>query len=264
VRVALGVEYAGDAFEGWQSQRHGRTVQDHLEHAIGKIAGHPVRLHCAGRTDAGVHATAQVAHFDTHVERPLSSWVRGVNSSLRVPVSVRWAVEVDDRFHARFGAMARRYRYILHNCPIKPSLLAGRVGWYHVPLDVAPMAEAIQSLVGMHDFSTFRAAGCQAKSPIKLMHEAAVGRDGDYLVFDFHASGFLHHMVRNLVGALVYIGKGHYSPEWLAQTLVSRDRSLAAPTFMAEGLYLCGVDFPPHWPLPNGGRIIALPRIPLI
>ena len=264
MRVALGVEYAGDAFEGWQSQRHGRTVQDHLELAISRIAGHTVRLHCAGRTDTGVHATAQVAHFDTHAVRSVSSWVRGVNSALRVPVSVRWAVEVDDRFHARFGAMARRYRYILHNCSIKPSLLAGRVGWYHVPLDVAPMAAAVESLVGVHDFSTFRAAGCQAKSPIKIMHEAAVRRDGEYLVFDFHASGFLHHMVRNLVGALVYIGKGHYSPDWLAQTLESRDRSLAAPTFMAEGLYLCGVDFPPNWPLPNGGRIIALPRIPLI
>jgi len=264
MRVALGVEYAGDAFEGWQSQRHGRTVQDHLESAIGAIAGHPVRLHCAGRTDAGVHATVQVVHFDTVSARPRASWVRGVNSCLRSPLVVRWVTIVDDQFHARFSAMARRYRYILHNAPVKPALLARRVGWYHGPLDEARMVEAAAYLLGSHDFSAFRAAGCQAKSPIKIMHEARVQRDGDYLVFDFHANAFLHHMVRNLVGGLVYVGKGNYSPDWMAELLANGDRRLAAPTFPADGLYLCGVDYPSRWPLPGDGRIIAMPRIPLV
>jgi len=264
MRIAMGVEYAGDAFQGWQSQQHGRTVQDLMERAIAGIAGHPVRLHCAGRTDAGVHATAQVIHFDTTANRATHAWIRGVNSLLRAPVVVRWAVEVDDSFHARFLAQARRYRYILHNSPIPPALLANRVGWFHYPLDEVPMIRAAEQLVGWNDFSAFRAAGCQAKSPIKLIHEARVHRDGEFLVFDFHANAFLHHMVRNLVGALVYIGKGRYSPEWLGEVLSSRDRALAAPTFPAAGLYLCGVDYPPRWPLPDDGRIIAVPRIPLV
>lgn len=263
MRIAIGVEYAGDAFEGWQSQGHGRTVQDVLEHAIGAIASHPVRLHCAGRTDAGVHATAQVAHFDTFSERPLSSWIRGVNSQLRGPVVVRWAVVVDDGFHARFLACGRRYRYILHNHPVRPALLAGRVGWFHVPLDAGLMHDAARALAGRHDFSAFRAAGCQAKNPVKIMHDASVRREGEYIIFDFHAGAFLHHMVRNLVGALVYVGKGYYPPEWIADVLASRDRTRAAPTFPADGLYLCGVDYPAGWPLPDGGRIIRLPTVPL-
>lgn len=263
MRIALGVEYAGDAFEGWQSQRHGRTVQDHLERAIAVIAGHAIRLHCAGRTDAGVHATAQVVHFDTSATRRCGSWVRGVNTLLPPEVAVLWAVEVDDDFHARYLAHARRYRYILLNTPVRPALLARRVGWFHVPLDVSVMAEGAQYLPGRHDFTAFRAAGCQAKTPIRLMHSASVERDGDYLLFDFHANGFLHHMVRNLVGALVYIGKGAKSPEWIAEVLTQADRSLAAPTFPADGLYLCGVDYADRWPLPGNGRIIAMPRLPL-
>lgn len=264
MRIALGVEYAGNAFEGWQSQRHGRTVQDALERAIGLIAGHPVRLHCAGRTDTGVHACIQVAHFDTFAERPVSSWVRGVNSRLAGPVSVRWALEVDDTFHARFLACARRYRYILHNSPVRPALLAGRVGWFHPPLELGRMSAAIGHLIGRHDFSAFRAAGCQAKSPMKIMHAATVNQDGEYFVFDFYANAFLHHMVRNLVGALVYIGKGHQTPEWLGEVLRKGDRSLAAPTFPADGLYLCGVDYPDRWSLPDEGRIIRLPRLPCV
>ncbi len=264
MRIALGIEYAGDGFEGWQSQAHGRTVQDRLEAAIGSIAGHVVRLHCAGRTDAGVHATAQVAHFDAAAERPLSGWVRGVNSLLDAPVAIRWAREVSDDFHARFCAVSRRYRYILHNAPVRPALLAGRVGWFHLPLDEAAMAAAAAQLVGRHDFSAFRAAGCQAKSPVRFLHEARVTREGDFIYFDFHANAFLHHMVRNLVGALVYVGKGRYRPEWIADVLAAGDRRRAAPTFAPDGLYLCGVGYPPHWPLPDEGRIIALPRIPVV
>ena len=264
MRVALGVEYAGDAFEGWQSQRHGRTVQDHLERAIAEIAGHPVRLHCAGRTDAGVHATAQVAHFDTPAVRRTSSWVRGVNALLPAGAAVRWAVEVDEAFHARYVAWGRHYRYILANVPVRPALLAGRVGWFHPPLDEQVMAHAAARLVGRHDFSAFRAAGCQAKTPVKLMYSAALCRDGDYLLFDFHANGFLHHMVRNLVGALVYIGKGVKPPEWIDTLLAASGREHAAPTFAADGLYLCGVDYPERWPLPGNGRIISRPRLPLL
>ncbi len=263
VRVALGVEYAGDRFEGWQSQEHGRTVQDTLERALASVAGEMVRTHCAGRTDTGVHATVQVIHFDTNAERPLSAWVRGVNRHLPPAVAVRWSIEVDPRFHARFCAVERCYRYVLFNSPVRPALLAGRAGWFHVPLDVEKMAEAAACLVGKHDFSTFRSARCQSKTPIRYMYEASVVRDGDYLLFDFRANGFLHHMVRNLVGALVYVGKGHYPPEWLAEILASGERSRTAPTFAPDGLYLCGVRYPANWLLPNDGRIIALPHFPL-
>lgn len=262
-RIAMGVEYAGDAFRGWQSQAHGRTVQDVLEKALSAIAAEPVRLHCAGRTDAGVHATAQVAHFDTVALRPMTAWVRGVNALLPPAVVVRWAMTVDDTFHARFLAMERQYRYILHNAPTRPAMLAGRVGWFHVPLDEARMAEAVKCLVGTHDFSAFRAAGCQSKTPVKVMREARVMRQGEYLLFDFRANAFLHHMIRNLVGALVYVGKGHYPVDWMREVLEMRDRTCAAPTFPPDGLYLCGVGYPPRWSLPGDGRIIALPQLPL-
>lgn len=263
-RIALGIEYAGDAFCGWQSQAHGRTVQDVLEAALAAVAAEPLRLHCAGRTDAGVHASAQVVHFDTAARRPLSAWVRGVNALLPAAVVVRWAVEVDEGFHARYLATERQYRYILHNAPTRPAMLAGRVGWFHAPLDEARMAEAVACLVGTHDFSSFRAAGCQSKTPVRLMHEARVSRVGEYLLFDFRANGFLHHMIRNLVGALVYVGKGRYPAAWMAELLAARDRSRAAPTFSPDGLYLCGVSYPPRWSLPGDGRIIALPQLPLV
>jgi tRNA pseudouridine38-40 synthase len=263
-RIALGIEYAGDAFKGWQSQAHGHTVQDTIENALAVVAGERARLMVAGRTDAGVHATVQVAHFDTHVRRPFSAWVRGTNDHLPAAAVIRWAVEVDERFHARFCAIERRYRYLLANTPIRPAALAGRVGWFHVPLDEARMAAAAATLVGTHDFSAFRAAGCQGKTPVRVMNEAAVTREGDMIVFDFCANGFLHHMVRNLVGALVAVGKGAHSPAWIGELLESRDRRRAAPTFPADGLYLCGVSYPPYWPLPGEGRIIARPRLALI
>jgi tRNA pseudouridine38-40 synthase len=264
VRIALCIEYAGDAFEGWQSQRHGRTVQDVLEAAIERIAGEFVRLQVAGRTDTGVHATAQVAHFDTTARRPVTAWVRGVNTHLPRTVVVKWAVEVDDRFHARFLAYERAYRYILYNSPSRPAAMAGKVGWFHPPLDESRMVEAASLLVGKHDFSAFRASCCQSKTPVRVMYDARVSRAGDYLALDFRANGFLHHMVRNLVGALVYIGKGHYPPEWLGEVLERGDRSIAAPTFEAAGLYLCGVAYPPDWPLPGDGRIISQPQLPLL
>jgi tRNA pseudouridine38-40 synthase len=262
VRIALGLEYDGTAFAGWQTQPHGNTVQDALERALAEIAGAPVRTICAGRTDAGVHAAAQVAHFDAPVIRPENAWVRGVNAHLPEHIAVRWVRAVPADFHARFSARSRSYRYVLCNHAVRPALLHGRVGWFHLPLDLAAMQAAAARLIGEQDFSAFRAAGCQAKSPVKILHQAEARRDGDYFIFDFRASAFLHHMVRNMVGALVHVGKGAEQPEWIADILARRDRSLAAPTFSPHGLYLSGVEYEARWQLPLNGRIIA-PFLPL-
>jgi tRNA pseudouridine38-40 synthase len=251
MRVALGVEYCGTAFHGWQSQAGGGTVQDALEAALAVIAGRHVGTLCAGRTDAGVHATQQVVHFDAPVERPLGAWVRGVNSHLPDGVAVRWAQPVSDEFHARFSAHGRRYRYLLLNRPQRPGLWQGRVGWFHLPLDLAAMQDACSRLPGEHDFSAFRAAGCQAKSPFKLMTEASVRQSGTMLVFDFAASAFLHHMVRNLVGTLIYIGKGVQPPGWIDELLRMRDRRQAAPTFSPDGLYFRGPMYDTCWGVPD-------------
>ncbi|MCB1957810.1 MAG: tRNA pseudouridine(38-40) synthase TruA [Rhodocyclaceae bacterium] len=259
-RIAIGLEYDGRGFEGWQTQPHGRTVQDALERALGRIADtERVATVCAGRTDTGVHATVQVAHFDAPVARPDQAWVRGVNSHLPEGVAVLWARPVDEGFHARFRAQSRIYRYLLLNRPVRPGLLAGRVGWHHLPLDVEAMAQAAQGLVGTHDFSAFRAAACQARSPVREMRRVALSRRGDLIVFEFEANAFLHHMIRNLVGALVYVGKGAWTAGRLASVLAARDRSQAAPTFSPDGLYLCGVDYSDAWLLPERGRIISRP-----
>lgn len=251
MRIALGVEYCGTAFHGWQSQAGGGTVQDALESALHEIAGVPVGVMCAGRTDAGVHATHQVVHFDVSIDRPLTAWVRGVNSNLPEGVAVRWAQPVDGEFHARFSARGRRYRYLLMNRPQRPGLWQGRVGWFHWPLDLAVMQEASSRLLGEHDFSAFRAAQCQAKSPIKTMSTASVTQCGNMFVFDFEASAFLHHMVRNLVGTLVAIGKGSQPATWVDELLQLRDRKEAAPTFSPDGLYFRGPVYESHWGLPD-------------
>lgn len=253
MRIALGLEYCGTAFRGWQSQAGGGTVQDALEAAIAVIADRRLATVCAGRTDAGVHASRQVVHFDTPVERPLTAWVRGVNAHLPAGVAVRWAAPVSDEFHARFSARGRRYRYLLLNRAQRPGLWQGRVGWFHTPLDLAAMQEAAALLIGEHDFSAFRAAECQAKSPIKHLWRAEVRRSGDLFVFDFEASAFLHHMVRNLVGTLVYIGKGAQPSAWVGELLGMRDRRLAAPTFAADGLYFGGPIYEARWGLPAAG-----------
>ncbi|MDB5888176.1 MAG: pseudouridine synthase [Rhodocyclales bacterium] len=262
-RIVLCIEYDGSNFEGWQSQPHGRTVQDALQTAVGEIAGHEIALACAGRTDTGVHATAQMAHFDTDADRPLSAWVRGVNAHLPENICVRWAQEVDESFHARFSAYARRYRYVLLNRPVRPAILAGKVGWQHAPLSLPAMQDAARILLGEHDFSAFRAAQCQAKSPVRILSTASVTRMGDLIVFDFEANGFLHHMIRNLVGALIFIGKGEAATSWMSELLLMKDRQLAPPTFSPAGLYLCGISYPDRWHLPGEGRIIATPFIVL-
>ena len=252
MRIALGLEYDGSGFCGWQSQAGGGSVQDALESALAAVADAPTRVACAGRTDAGVHALSQVVHFDTDAVRPDTAWVRGVNAHLPSGVAVRWAQPVPDEFHARFSALGRRYRYLLLNRGERPGLMAGRVGWFHRPLDADAMAQAAGLLLGEHDFSAFRAAECQAKSPVKTLRRADVARHGELLVFDFEASAFLHHMVRNLVGALVYVGKGAHPPAWLGELLAGRDRARAAPTFDASGLYFAGVDYDPCWNLKAG------------
>lgn len=251
MRIALGLEYCGSNFRGWQSQTGGRTVQDALQSALTAIAGEPLSVICAGRTDAGVHASQQVVHFETPVARPLTAWVRGVNSHLPEGVAVRWAQPVADEFHARFSARGRRYRYLLLNRPQRPGLWHGRVGWFHWPLDLALMQDAAGRLLGEHDFSAFRAAECQAKSPIKTLVRADVRQQGSLFIFDFEASAFLHHMVRNLVGSLVYIGKGTQPPNWIDALLLAKDRKLSAPTFSPDGLYFRGPIYEPHWQLPD-------------
>ncbi|WP_051240735.1 tRNA pseudouridine(38-40) synthase TruA [Tepidiphilus margaritifer] len=261
MRWALLIEYAGQDFHGWQTQSAERTVQAVLESAVSALAAHPVRLHCAGRTDTGVHALAQVVHFDTVAERPASAWVRGVNARLPEDVAVRAAWPVSQAFHARYRATSRHYRYVLYNAPVRPAVLTGRVGWEMRPLALEPMREAAALLLGTHDFSAFRAAQCQARSPVKTLHRLEITRRGPFLHFDAHADAFLHHMVRNLVGALVYVGKGRFPPEWVGEVLERRERALAAPTFAAAGLYFCGVEYPPGLGVPE--RIVRRPEFGL-
>jgi tRNA pseudouridine38-40 synthase len=226
-------------------------VQDHAEAALRAIAGDQVETICAGRTDAGVHALEQVVHFDTTAERPLSAWVRGGNASLPPGLAVLWACEVASTFHARYSALRRSYRYLLLNRDVRPALAHGRIGWFHLPLDIARMRDAAALLVGEHDFSAFRSSECQARSPVRTLHSIEINRHGDYIVLDFCANAFLHHMVRNLVGALVYVGKGKYAPEWISRVLESRDRAKAAPTFDAAGLYLVRVEYDASFALPR-------------
>lgn len=252
-RIALGIEYDGRGFCGWQSQAGGGSVQDALEAALSTIADRPTAATCAGRTDAGVHALGQVVHVDTDADRPLTAWVRGVNAHLPPSVAVRWAVPVSDAFHARFSATGRRYRYVLLNRGPRPGLLDGRVGWVHRPLDHVAMARAAEHLVGRHDFSAFRSAECQARSPVRTLRQAVLSRHGDMLVFDVAADAFLHHMIRNIVGALVTIGQGKQAPGWIVELLARRDRRLAPPTFSAHGLYLVGVDYDPCFGIPEVG-----------
>ncbi len=250
MKIAIGIEYHGAYFQGWQSQPNGRGVQDVLEHAIAQVAGETVRLHAAGRTDSGVHALMQVAHFETTVQRPKSAWVRGSNAHLPPWVRVIWAAEVADEFHARFSARARSYQYVLYNHAVAPASQYGRVGWYHRPLNISPMQQAAQLLLGEHDFSAFRASECQASSPVRTMHKAEVRQRGKYIVFSFQANAFLQHQIRNVVGALVYTGQGKLDVSAFAALLQQKDRTLSPPTFMPDGLYFTGVTYEAAWQLP--------------
>lgn len=259
MRIALGVEYDGSAYCGWQSQPDMRNVQDTLQTALGAIACEPVSVHAAGRTDTGVHALEQVVHFDAAVERPLSAWVRGVNALLPKSIAVLWAHEVPEEFHARFSAQARSYQYVLINRPSRSAVHYGKMGWFHAPLDVAKMREAARYLLGEHDFSAFRAAECQAKSPVKNLMQLDITRHGDTIIFDLAAGAFLHHMVRNIVGCLVYVGKGKHPPEWIRNVLEGRDRRRAAPTFAPDGLYLRHIAYDTKWGLPQMNYNVGCP-----
>ena len=252
MRIALGVEYDGSQFFGWQSQPDGHTVQDAMQAALSGIAGEAVSIVAAGRTDAGVHALEQVVHFDTGVERPLSAWVRGANALLPKSIAVLWAHPEPEEFHARFSAQARSYQYVLINRPSRSAVHHGKIGWFHAPLDVRKMREAAQHLLGEHDFSAFRAAECQAKSPVKNLAQLDIMRQGDIIIFDLTAGAFLHHMVRNIVGCLLYVGKGKHPPHWIGEVLEGRDRKLAAPTFAPDGLYLRRIAYDAKWGLPQG------------
>jgi tRNA pseudouridine38-40 synthase len=256
MRTAIGISYDGAGLNGWQSQPSRNTVQDRLEQALSEIAAAPLRLTGAGRTDAGVHSLGQVAHFDSDAQRPDQAWVRGANALLPDAIAVQWATQVPDDFNARFSAQARRYVYLLYAHPVRPALLASKAGWFHASLELEPMREAAASLVGRHDFSAFRAAECQAKTPVRTLSELSIARHGSYFVFSLRADAFLHHMVRNIIGALVYVGSARQPPQWLAQVLDSRDRSKGAPTFAAQGLYLSCVEYESRWRLPSFPRIM--------
>lgn len=251
-RVALGVEYNGARYRGWQRQESGvPSVQAALERALSKVAAEPVSVICAGRTDAAVHASGQVVHFDTAVDRPLRAWVMGSNANLPADISITWARVMPADFHARFSAFARRYRYVIYNDPVRPAHLGEGVTWNHRPLDVARMREAAAHLVGTHDFTSFRAVQCQAKSPVKTLHHLMVIEHGRYIVLDIRANAFLHHMVRNIAGVLMAVGCGDREPQWVAEVLQARDRRQGGVTAHPYGLYLVRVEYPQHFELPE-------------
>ncbi len=251
MRLALGISYNGQAYQGWQSQLSGLTVQDKLEKALTQFAAQRISTLCAGRTDAGVHALMQVVHFDTDIQREEFSWIRGTNRFLPRDIAVQWARPVPDAFHSRASALSRRYAYVVLESPVRPSIDSGRAGWVYRPLAEDAIREAAAMLIGEHDFSSFRASACQALSPVKTMKRIEISRRGAYWRFDFEANAFLHHMIRNIMGCLVQIGQGMQPPEWMAQVLAARDRDAAAPTFSPDGLYFLGPVYSPEWGLPD-------------
>ena len=254
MRIALGIEYDGHGFVGWQFQDNGISVQACVEQALAKVADHPLRVVCAGRTDTGVHALGQVVHFDTSAQRSERAWVFGANTHLPKGVAVWWAREVNDAFHARFSARRRRYRYVIFNRAVRPTFLAWRVAWEFRPLDEARMAEAAQHLIGEHDFSAYRAAGCQSKTPVRRIERIDVWRKDDMVFMEIEANAFLHHMVRNIAGVLMAIGAGEQDTGWTSEVLHARDRTLAGVTAPPHGLYLLDVDYSPDFDLPRVSR----------
>lgn len=250
-RIALGVEYDGSAYYGWQRQTNVDSVQACLEKALSRVADAPIVVFCAGRTDAGVSATGQVVHFDTPVKRKDAAWTMGVNTHLPKDIAVRWVTGVADDFHARFSATARRYRYVIYNHRYRPAILQSGITHIYMPLDVDKMQRAGQVLLGENDFTSFRAVQCQSRTPWRRMIHLNVTRHGDYVVVDIKANAFVHHMVRNIVGSLVEVGAGNQPESWIAELLAAKDRNLAAATAKAEGLYLVSVDYPEKFALPK-------------
>jgi tRNA pseudouridine38-40 synthase len=251
MRLALGISYLGTAYEGWQSQPSRRTVQDKLEEALAQFTTQPVSTVCAGRTDAGVHGLMQVVHFDTPLKREDFSWVRGTNRFLPPDIAVQWAQPVPAEFHSRASAVARRYSYVVLESPVRPSVESGRAGWVFKPLDEAALREGAGHLLGTHDFTSFRASECQARSPVKTLTRVDIARRGAYWRFDFEADAFLHHMIRNIMGCLVAVGQGLQRPGWMREVIEARSRDAAAPTFAPDGLYFLGPVYDAKWQLPS-------------
>ncbi|AUI66058.1 MULTISPECIES: tRNA pseudouridine(38-40) synthase TruA [Glaesserella] len=251
MKIALGIEYDGSRYFGWQRQQNVDSVQQKLEEALSIIANSPCEVFCAGRTDAGVHGTGQVVHFETVSNRPLQSWCFGTNTHLPDDIAVKWAVEVSEDFHARFSATARRYRYIIYNHKLRSAILPKGVSHYYHPLDHEKMHQAGQFLLGENDFSSFRAAQCQSHTPWRNVHHLNVTRERDYIIVDIQANAFVHHMVRNIVGSLIEVGQGKQPTEWIKWLLDQKDRTLAAPTAKAEGLYLVDVIYPEQFGIPK-------------
>jgi tRNA pseudouridine38-40 synthase len=261
-RIAVAIEYDGSAYSGWQTQQSLPTVQRLVESALGGVAAEPVEVICAGRTDAGVHARWQVAHFDTRVTRPLRGWVLGANTELPRNICIVWARPVPHHFHARYSAEARTYRYVILNRSSRAALASKRATWVHQPLDHDRMAEAAALLRGHRDFSAFRSAQCQSHSPIRRLESLSVERHGEWVVIEATANAFLHHMMRNIAGLLISIGKGDAPATWARELLESRDRTLGAPTAPADGLYFWDVRYPKAFALPEPGRSIMIPGLP--
>ena len=251
MRMAIGVEYDGSAFCGWQRQKDQPSVQEALETALSRFADHTVEVVVAGRTDTGVHGLGQVAHFDSTAQRSEYAWLRGVNAFLPPPVSLRWVKPVADDFHARFSATSRSYRYLICNLPQRPALYRQCMTWIYAPLDAARMQEAANHLLGRHDFSAFRASSCQAKHPVREIYQIVVQRQGDLVSIDIEANAFLHHMVRNIAGVLISVGSGKQPVDWVQAVLVGRDRCQAGVTALPSGLYLTRVRYPEHFAIPE-------------
>lgn len=249
-RFAAGVEYDGQGFYGWQRQRQSPTVQACVENALSQVAAHPITVHCAGRTDTGVHARCQVIHFDTTAERSERAWVLGSNTCLHPGASLLWVKPVNADFHARFSARARRYRYRMLNRWVRPALERGRVAWIRHPLDAQVMQSGARFLLGEHDFSSFRAVGCQARSPVREITDLTVQRQGDEVIIDIKANAFVYHMVRNIAGVLIAIGQGKRPPEWAAEVLAARDRTKAGITAPSDGLTFVAAYYPDYPELP--------------
>ena len=258
MRIALGVEYDGTGFSGWQIQEGSRTIQGCLEEALSKVADHQVRVVCAGRTDAGVHAMGQVVHFDTGAVRDPHAWVAGTNANLPKEIVVLWSQAVSDEFHARYSALGRSYRYVIFNRKVRPSFLAARVAWEYRPLEERRMMDAARYLVGQHDFSSFRDSACQAKNPVRHVMKLEVTRQGQFIFIDVVANAFLHHMVRNIAGVLMEIGAGKKEPLWAKEVLEAKNRTLGGVNAPPDGLYLMAVAYPGDFAIPH------LPQTPAV
>lgn len=251
MRFAACVEYNGSAYCGWQRLSHAPSVQEEVEKALSSVAAEPIEITCAGRTDSGVHATGQIIHFDTQAQRPVRGWLFGTNVNLPDDIAIKWVQPVADDFHARFSAYARRYRYVILNRQARPAIMQKRMTWYHHNLDTQAMHEAAQALIGEHDFSSFRASGCQARHAMREMQRIDIHREGEMIYVDIQANAFLHHMVRNIVGSLLQVGEGQQSKDWIADLLALKDRTKAGITAPAQGLYFVNVLYPDEFAIPE-------------